>query len=753
MGDLTLAATAIVPILAGVFSLLYVIFIKMMHINKATDGTGAQVDIAREIQEGARSFMKTEYKYLSIFVVVTAILLTIILEIEDGGLGWKTAVNFVIGAVLSATAGWMGMDVATQTNVKTTEAAKSSLNGALKIAFKGGAVMGFTVVGLGIGGIGLVLIIFADIEDISDSDLITNDCVTEDHCKMKNAMTYLAGFGFGASAIALFARVAGGIYTKAADVGADLVGKVEQNIPEDDPRNPGVIADNVGDNVGDVAGMGADLFESFVGSIIASATLAKTPAQLALPFWVSGFGVVAAAIGSVFVKTNEGASQKQLLHSLHMGVAIASIGATVGAFVSILILFETTHDDLDEGWKAFGCIMIGMVSGILIGEATERATSYSYYPTQSITNAGVMGHAPVVIQGLGVGMLSCLPPCFIIAIAIVACNELADMYGVAIAAVGMLSTLGMTLATDAYGPIADNAGGIAEMAELPEEVRGRTDALDALGNTTAATGKGFAIGSAVLTAISLMSSFMEKTGLVMINLGDANTLAGLLVGSSLPFFFAAVTMLSVQKAAGAIIEEVRRQFKEIDGLLEGREGVKAESSKCVQISTTASIKEMFIPGVVSVLTPVGIGLFVGSQCLGGLLAGTIGAGFMLAVMMANAGGAWDNAKKYVEIEKAHGGKGTEVHHAVVTGDTVGDPFKDTSGPALNILLKLMSIISLTLAPLFTSKAFDGHHLIWGIIVLVVMTFIIIVYYMKVLRGATFNAARGSVILKEASETE
>ena len=743
--EITPLVVASVPFLGGVLALLMVAVL-LQRVKKAPSGEGAQLFIAKQISEGATSFLKTEYKYLLPFVAAVGAFIVGILEsqdstplvmLSDGSTrnsnklgGWQTLMCFLCGAILSAAAGWAGMKVATQTNVKTMEAARSGLNQALQIAFAGGAVMGFCVVAFGILGLTILFYIYATAQNSGNAEL-----------DMRDAIRYLSGFGFGASSIALFARVAGGIYTKAADVGADLVGKVEANIPEDDPRNPATVADNVGDNVGDVAGMGADLFESFCGSIIACAALAPTLRELALPFWISGFGILAACIGFWTVSTKDDASQSDLLHALHRGVYSASILVVVFSIACVEILFDGSK----QGYRYFGCIILGLVAGILIGEATEFCTSYAYGPTKSITHAGSAGGAAtVIIQGLGIGMISVFPPTIIICATVIACFNVANggiqgLYGIAIAAVGMLSTLGVTLATDAYGPVADNAGGIAEMSpDVPDEVRERTDKLDALGNTTAATGKGFAIGSAVLTALSLMNAFVKDVPYTVgsdtralssaMVLTDAYVLSGVIFGAMLPFLFAALTMLSVRKAAGAIIVEVQRQFRDIPGLLEGKEGVHCEHMACVTMCTKASVNEMILPGVIAVFTPIAVGLLVGAKCLGGLLAGAIASGFMLAVMMSNAGGAWDNSKKYIENEKVYGGKKSNTHKACVVGDTVGDPFKDTSGPALNILIKLMTIFSLTMAPVFRS---DWKTYWYGLIVLAVEIIIVGIAYWHV----------------------
>jgi len=656
---------------------------------------GRMYQISIDIADGARAFLIREFQVLSVFVIIVSLLL---LLVDTTRYRIPTPLCFIGGALTSAMTSIIGMSIATAANVRTANAARQGLNNALRVAFNAGSVMGLSVVGLGLVSLSAFYLIFRN-------------------------LSALAGFGFGASSIALFARVGGGIYTKAADVGADLVGKVESNIPEDDPRNPAVIADNVGDNVGDVAGMGADLFESYVGSIIACATLGGElfgAVGVSAPFYLSAGGILCSIVGSGLVSTKESTTpnedvQAKLLFAIRKGIFSAALMNILLGGLIIFLLF----DPRTQAWAIFLCFVIGLAAGVLIGLATEYCTSFAYRPTQSIAESGLTGPAPVIIKGLAIGMLSSIAPVVIIVISIMATvlfgecaggsctsNTGTGIYGIAIAAVGMLSTLGVTLATDAYGPVADNAGGIAEMAELPPEVRERTDALDALGNTTAATGKGFAIGSAVLTALALMSAFARAAGISSVDLLQKEVISGLLVGASLPFVFAALTMTAVGDAAMSIIFEVRRQFREIEGLLEGRRGVRAEHKKCVDIATKASLRKMILPGLLAVIAPIAIGLAGRQQMLAGMLSGAISSGFLLAVTMSNAGGAWDNAKKYIEANKLKHPdsgelqtKGSEAHKAAVVGDTVGDPFKDTSGPALNILIKLMTVISLVLAPL------------------------------------------------------
>ena len=647
------------PVL-GICALLFAFYLTK-KVGKQDAGTDRMKEIAAFIHEGARAFLTAEYKILVVFVAVLFVLIGI-------GIGnWVTAVCFLVGALFSTAAGYIGMNVATKANVRTAAAAKDSgMNKALSIAFSGGAVMGMCVVGFGLFGAGVVYI------------LTKNPDV-------------LSGFSLGASSIALFARVGGGIYTKAADVGADLVGKVEAGIPEDDPRNPAVIADNVGDNVGDVAGMGADLFESYVGSLVSAITLGVVYAKESgaiFPLVIAALGVLASVIGCFFVKGDENSSpHKALKYGSHSAAIVVMIGS--------LILSKMFFN----GFKEAIAIIFGLVVGLLIGVITEIYTSGDYRFVKKIAQQSETGPATTVISGIAVGMQSTAVPIILIAIGIIGAYSFSGLYGIALAAVGMLSTTGITVAVDAYGPIADNAGGIAEMSGLPSEVRNITDKLDAVGNTTAAMGKGFAIGSAALTALALFVSYAQAVGLFEegINLLDYKVIVGMFVGGMLPFLFSAFTMDSVSKAAYKMIEEVRRQFKTIPGILEGKG--KPDYKSCVAISTQAALKEMLLPGVMAVLAPVFIGVVLGPDALGGLLGGALVTGVMLAIFMSNSGGAWDNAKKYIE-DGHHGGKGSEAHRAAVVGDTVGDPFKDTSGPSINILIKLMTIVSLVFAPLF-----------------------------------------------------
>ncbi len=660
----------IIITIIGIIGLAFAGFLAFFVL-KQDEGSKKIKEISGAIKEGALAFLNREYRILAIFVVVVAVILGFI-----PSLGWWVSLAFVFGAVCSAGAGYIGMNIAIRANSRTAAAAQKSLNEGLKVSFRAGGVMGMCVVGIGV--IGLCILYFA----------------FKSHPEF---LSIIPAYGFGASGVAIFSRAGGGIYTKAADTGADLVGKVEKGIPEDDPRNAAVIADFVGDNVGDVAGMGADLFESYVDSIIATITLAAVAISVGavsqeitawhLPLIVAGGGIIASIIGAFVVRVGDKPEMSALLGALRRGTYAASILTAVFAFLAIFFL--------GIGLGVFWAILAGLIAGVLIGESTNYFTSYAYKPTQNISEASQTGAATTITRGFSNGLMSTFPPVIFIAVAIVVANHFAGFYGIAIAGIGMLSTLGITLATDAYGPVADNAGGIVEMSELPPEIRERTDALDSLGNTTAATGKGFAIGAAALTALALMLSYTQMIGITELNLLNPGVVIGILIGAAMPAVFCSLTLDAVGRTAFSIINEVRRQFQEIKGLMEGT--ARPEYGKCVDICTKAALREMIIPGVLTVLAPIVVGFILGPIPLGGFLLGAIATGFILAVMMANAGGSWDNAKKWIETGK-FGGKGSEAHKAGVIGDTVGDPMKDTSGPSLNILIKLMSIIALVLAP-------------------------------------------------------
>ena len=699
------SASVFIALLMGIVGSAFVVW-ELRRILGYDQGSETMQAIANAIQEGASAFLSREYRVIAIFVVIVAAVITAFIH-------WQTALCFVVGAIASASAGYLGMYVAVRANVRTAAAAGRNLREGLRVAFGSGSIMGMAVISFSLIGMSLLFLLFQG---------------------NPNQLTYITGFGFGASSIALFARVGGGIYTKAADVGADLVGKVEKGIPEDDPRNPAVIADNVGDNVGDVAGMGADLFESYSGSIIAAATLGatlstKSGAFIGLPFLVAAVGIVASLFGIYMVtggKQNQSEGTNNSIIARLMGRYVLKIDETAtlddllgvlrhsiwGASIVILVLSFAAILIGGVSFNYWLVIVVGLVAGNAIAYATEHFTSYTEKPTQAIAEACQTGAATTIIQGLAVGMMSTVFPVLIVAVAILLSvwlghqadgTLIAGLYAVALAGVGMLSTLGATLATDAYGPVADNAGGIAQMSHLSSEVRHRTDALDSLGNTTAATGKGFAIGSAVLTALALLAAYVTAAKIDNLNILGATMLPGILIGAMMPYLFSALTMMAVGKAAYQIVVEVRRQFHDIPGLMEGTG--QPDYATCVGISTESALREMLLPGTLAVVVPLAVGYLLGKEALAGLLVGTMSSGFLLAVMMANAGGAWDNAKKWIETGQ-HGGKGSDAHKAAVVGDTVGDPFKDTSGPSLNILIKLMTVVSLVFATSFGSGLFN-----------------------------------------------
>ncbi len=689
----------------GAIAALLFAFFTAKSVLKFPEGTDKMKKISASIKKGAQAYLKRQYTVVAVFFAVMFVVLCVMAA--TGNLTWYVPFAFLTGGIFSGLSGFIGMTIATSSNARTANACITGLNKGLRVAFGAGSVMGFTVVGLGLLDISIWFALLKYVFNC-DASQITSAMLT---------------FGMGASSMALFARVGGGTFTKAADVGADLVGKVEAGIPEDDPRNPAVIADNVGDNVGDVAGMGADLYESYVGSIISCCALGVVAfgtengfKAMALPMIMAAIGIVCSIIGTFFVRTKENASQKQLLGSLSRGTNFSAIAIAVIALPLVNVCLTGSISDFSK-WGFYVAVIAGLLAGVLIGRATEYFTSDSYNPTKKLASKSETGAATIIIGGLGLGMLSTALPIIIIAVCILiaflapngfkfAEDGLSNgLYGIALAAVGMLSTLGITLATDAYGPVADNAGGIAEMAGLDPEVRQRTDALDSLGNTTAATGKGFAIGSAALTALALMASYIDKVKEVakegvevvkQFDIMNPRVLIGLFIGACLPFVFAALTMESVGKAAQSIVKEVRRQFREIKGIMEGE--TDPDYATCVDLCTKASLREMILPTIIAVVVPIVVGMLLGYQSVVGLLAGATASGFLMAIFMSNSGGAWDNAKKYIEAGN-HNGKGSDNHKAAVVGDTVGDPFKDTSGPAINILIKLLSMVSIVFAAL------------------------------------------------------
>jgi len=676
-------------LLMGIISLI-VASLFAMYVKRKDQGKGKMVEISKYIRKGAMTFLNREYRSLILYIIVVAVILLLLSFVKSGGISRYTSLSFVIGAILSALSGNIGMRIATLANVRTAKAVEKDIHEGLKVAFSSGSVMGLTVVGLGLAGISAIYLIFRNIDPSGLSSV-------------------MFGFGFGASSIALFARVGGGIYTKAADVGADLVGKVEAGIPEDDPRNPAVIADNVGDNVGDVAGMGADLFESYVDSIIAAIAIGigfvsiSSPLSI-LPLLIAAIGILSSIIGVAVVIVMRNRDPTRAMNS---GVITSSIIMIILAFIVLYLSkgydFTSPSGKYVSWYGIFAALISGLIAGIIIGFSTEYYTSDKYKPTRKIAEASTTGAATTIITGMSVGMISTVIPVISVVVAIIIAYILADLYGIAIAAVGMLSTLGMTLSMDTYGPVADNAAGIAEMAGLGKEVRERAEELDAVGNTTAAIGKGFAIGSAALTALALFATYNQSLSVLgknlTLSLANPSVTAGIFIGALMPFLFSALALSAVGDAAEEMVKEVRRQFREIKGIMEGK--ALPDYERCVDISTKAAIRKMVVPTLLAIIVPVIVGVTpgLGPEAVGGVLAGSIASGFLLAIYMANAGGAWDNAKKYIEKGNL-GGKGSDTHKASVVGDTVGDPLKDTAGPSLNILIKLMSIVSLIFAPLF-----------------------------------------------------